>query len=206
MSDSSIPAAKKSMKERIRREALARRDAVPKTVRIEAALALVDHVDALGAEPGGTVAAYWPIRSEIDPRPLLFALHERGCRMALPMVTGEGMVFRELTRTAELVPAGFGTSAPGEGAAEVVPGLILMPLAAFDSRGNRVGYGRGHYDRALAALHAGGHTPRLVGLALAMQKVDAVPTEPHDVAMDAVLTENGLHRSLHGSGPHEGTR
>lgn len=193
MNDYSIPAAKKSMKERIRREALARRDAVPETARIEAALALVDHVDALGAEPGGAVAAYWPIRSEIDPRPLLFALHERGCRMALPVVTDEGMVFRELTRTAELVPAGFGTSAPREGAAELVPGLILMPLAAFDSRGNRVGYGRGHYDRALVALRTGGHTPRLVGLALATQKVDAVPTEPHDVAMDAVLTEVGLH-------------
>ena len=179
-------------KQRLRREALARRGAVPETARIEAALALATHADALGAEPGRTVAAYWPIRSEIDPRPLLFALHERGHRMALPVVTDDGMIFRELTRTSHLVPSGFGTHAPAEGAAELVPDLILLPLAAFDASGSRIGYGRGHYDRAIAGLRAAGHAPRLVGLALDVQQVEAVPAEPHDVRLDGVLLPGGL--------------
>ena len=179
-------------KERIRRAALAARDAVPQTRRIEAALALVDHADALGTSPGDTVGAYWPIRSEIDPRPLLFALYERGCRMALPVVTGGGMAFRELTRTGDLAPAGYGTMAPAKGAAELVPNLVLLPLAAHDARGNRVGYGRGHYDRAIAALRAAGHAPRLVGLAHSVQEVEAVPAEPHDVRLHALLTGAGL--------------
>ena len=181
-----------AIKRRLRREALARRDAVPETARIEAALALATHVDALEADMGAVVGAYWPIRSEVDPRPLVFALHERGCRMALPAMTDERMAFRELTRTSDLVPSGFGTHAPAEGAPELVPGLILMPLAAFDARGNRIGYGRGHYDRAVAALHAAGHTPRLIGLALDVQEVDAVPAEPHDMPLDGVLLPGGL--------------
>lgn len=186
------PADTAARKDAIRRAALAARDAVPETRRIEAALALAGHVDALGAIPGGTVAAYWPIRSEIDPRPLLFALHEHGCRMALPIVAGDTMVFRELTRTSGLAPAGHGTMAPAPGAPELMPDLILMPLAAFDARGVRLGYGRGHYDRAVAALRAAGYAPRLVGLALAAQEVDAIPAEPHDAAMDAVLLATGL--------------
>ena len=164
----------------------------PRPAASRAALALAGHVDALGATPGGTVAAYWPIRSEIDPRPLLFALHERGCRMALPVVAGDTMVFRELARTSDLVPVGHGTMAPAPGAPELVPDLILMPLAAFDASGVRLGYGRGHYDRAVAALRAAGHAPRLVGLALPAQEVDAIPAEPHDEAMDAVLLATGV--------------
>ena len=186
-------------KQRLRRDALARRDAVPETARIEAALALADHADALDTEPGAVVAAYWPIRSEIDPRPLLFALNERGCRMALPTMVDDAIRFRELTRTSDLVPAGLGTHAPGEGAPELVPDLILLPLAAFDAAGNRIGYGRGHYDRAVAGLRASGHAPRLVGLALSVQEIDAVPAEPHDAPLDAVLLPGGLRTFNDGS-------
>ena len=182
-------------KERFRRAALAARDAIPETRRIEAALALADRADALGLEPGETVAAYWPIRSEIDPRPLLFALHERGGRMALPVAVGEGLAFRELTRTGDLAPAGFGTLAPPEGAPELVPDFVLVPLAAFDAGGSRLGYGRGYYDRAIAALRAGGHAPRLVGLAFAAQEAERVPTEAHDAPLDGVLTELGFRPS-----------
>lgn len=179
-------------KERIRREALGRRDAMPETRRIAAALAVADRVAELDAPPGSTVSAYWPIRSELDPRPLLFALHERGCGMALPAVTARGMVFRELTRTGDLEPAGFGTVAPPDGTPELVPDLILLPLAAFDARGNRLGYGRGHYDGAIAALRVAGHAPRLVGLAFTLQRTGPIPAEAHDVPLDAILTEAGL--------------
>ena len=178
-------------KDAVRREALARRDAIPMTRRIEASLALADHAAALGVGPGDVVSAYWPIRSEIDPRPLLFALHEAGCRMALPAIVDGALEFRELTRTGELEPAGFGTSAPRAGAPVLDPAIVLAPLAAFDAAGNRVGYGAGHYDRALATMRERGLHPLVVGLAHAAQEVGAVPAEPHDVPLDGVLCEHG---------------
>ena len=179
-------------KNAVRRDALARRDAIAMTRRIEASLSLADHVGALGGGPGDVVSAYWPIRSEIDPRPLLFALHEAGCRMALPAVVDGTLEFRELTRTGELEPAGFGTSAPKAGAPVLDPDIVLTPLAAFDGAGNRIGYGAGHYDRALAAMRGRARDPLLVGLAYAAQEVEAVPAEPHDVPLDGVLCETGM--------------
>ena len=180
-------------KDELRREALAARDAIPPTTRIENAIALADHADALGIEPGSTVAGYWPIRSEIDPRPLMFALRERGLALVLPAVVDDAIVFRELTREGKLEAAGFGTVAPGPDARSLAPDVILLPLAAFDADGNRIGYGRGHYDRCIAAMRARGLTPRLVGLAHATQRVEAIPAEAHDVRLHAILHEKGAH-------------
>ena len=102
--------------------------------------------------------------------------------------------FRELVRGAPLIDMGFGTVGPGPEAAVLDPVLMLMPLAAFDSQGNRIGYGAGYYDRAIARLKAKGITPRLVAIAFNCQEVEAVPAEPHDVPLDALLTESGLRR------------
>ena len=187
-----------SSKSDIRSAALLRRDAISEVERIENALALANHIDALAIEPGQIAAAYWPIRSEIDPRPLLFALNERGVRSALPIVVDGSLIFRELTRTTELVPAGFGTFAPGDDTRAVVPDVLLMPLSAFDSDGNRLGYGRGFYDRTIASLRGQGLDPRLIGLAHAAQEADAIPAEPHDIALHAILCETGL-RSISSS-------
>ena len=131
------------------------------------------------------VAGFLPIGSEIDARPLLDALRRRNVRLALPVVVEHALVFRELTRTTPLVPAGFGTVGPGPDAAVLVPDLVIAPLAAFDRRGNRLGYGGGFYDRAAALM------PRtvLVGLAFAEQEVDAVPVEGHDRPLHAVCTD-----------------
>ena len=177
----------------MRAEALAARDALSPTTAIENALALVDHASAVGDVIEAVVAAYWPIRSEIDPRPLLFALREAGARTCLPVIVNGEIVFRELTRETELEPAGFGTFGPGSEAATVDPDVILLPLAAFDASGARLGYGKGHYDRAIAACRARGLTPRLVGLAHAAQERVRVPTGPYDIRLHAVLCEDGLH-------------
>ena len=77
----------------------------------------------------------------------------------------------------------------------VRPGVVLVPLVAFDGRGHRLGYGAGFYDRTLAALRADGGPPVLaVGLAFAAQRVGAVPVEPFDVPLDLVVTEQGVVR------------
>jgi 5-formyltetrahydrofolate cyclo-ligase len=100
-------------------------------------------------------------------------------------------VFRRWRPGAPLEAAPFGLSHPPAEAGTVDPDVLLVPLAAFDRRGHRIGYGRGYYDRALARLDARGRR-RAIGVAFSVQEVDAVPDEPHDRRLDAVLTEAGL--------------
>ena len=149
----------------------------------------------IGIEPGAIVSGFWPMRSEVDVRPLMFALRENGARLCLPAILDKTtMVFRELIRGATLVDMGFGTAGPGEEAETLDPSIMLVPLAAFDARGHRIGYGAGYYDRAIELLTRNGHAPRLVGVAFDCQEVPEVPDEPHDVVIPEILTEGGLRR------------
>ena len=187
--------AARNEKKELRQRALARRDALEPAWRIEAALDIAAAADALSVDAGSVVSGFWPIRSEMDIRPLMFALRERGARLCLPAIVDPAtIVFRELVRGAPLVEMGFGTAGPGDEAAVLDPDLMLVPLAAFDDRGHRIGYGAGFYDRAIARLIAKGHSPRLVGIAFDCQRVERVPDEPHDIALPEIFTETGLHR------------
>lgn len=181
----------RALKKQLRLEALARRDGLASDDRIEAAMVLAERAGDLGIAPGSVVSGYWPMRSEMDVRPLMFALMERGCRLCLPAILDkQTIVFRELSRGAALIDMGFGTFGPGPEAEELAPTVMLMPLAAFDRRGHRIGYGAGYYDRAIARLAEA--RPRLLGVAFDCQEVDAVPDEPHDQKLDALLSESGL--------------
>ena len=178
-------------KARLRDEVLGRRDALEAMQRIELSLKAAEIVAAhLKIEPGMVVSGFFPIRSEIDARPLMEIVRQRGARLCLPVVLDKTtIVFRELVRGAELVPTGFGTSGPGEDAPALDPQLLIMPLSVFDRTGGRIGYGAGHYDRAIARLLAKGMTPRLEGLAFSCQEVEAVPVEDHDQPLNAIITE-----------------
>ncbi|WEZ82585.1 5-formyltetrahydrofolate cyclo-ligase [Rhizobium sp. 32-5/1] len=178
----------------IRNERLALRDALSPEQRIEASLAMLEHAgDQLAFEPGQVISGFWPIRSEADIRPLMARLKARGARLCLPVVMDrETIIFRELVTGAPAVKTGFGTTGPGPEAAVLNPEILLVPLSAFDAQGNRIGYGAGHYDRAITRLREKGLVPRLIGIAFDCQEVASVPAEPHDVALEAVLTESGL--------------
>jgi len=183
----------RELKKALREEALARRDALDPQWRIEASLQMAEAADRLDVEPGMVVSGFWPMRSEVDVRPLMFALADRGARLCLPAILDkETIVFRELVRGAELVDMGFGTFGPGPQADVLDPELMLIPLAAFDDRGHRIGYGAGYYDRAIDKMTARGHTPRLVAIAFDCQEVERVPDQDHDVQLPAILTETGL--------------
>jgi 5-formyltetrahydrofolate cyclo-ligase len=184
----------KELKAAIRNERLAFRDAMTPEARIEGSLAMVEHAgDRIDFEPGMVISGFWPIRSEADIRPLLAHLRTRGARLCLPVVLDrETIVFRELVMGAEVVKTGFGTTGPGPEAAVLDPDILLVPLSAFDRAGHRIGYGAGHYDRAIDRLKAKGHAPKLIGIAFDCQEVASVPAEPHDVALDAILTESGF--------------
>lgn len=186
----------KELKRELRREALARRDALDPFWRIEASLEIAETAkDRIGLEPGAIVSGFWPMRSEVDIRPAMFALRENGARLCLPAILDkQTIVFRELVRGAPMVEMGFGTVGPHEEADVLDPAIMLVPLAAFDSRGHRIGYGAGYYDRAIARLTEAGHAPRLIGIAFDCQEVCEVPDEPHDVVIPEILTERGLRR------------
>jgi 5-formyltetrahydrofolate cyclo-ligase len=141
-------------------------------------------------DPSLVVSGFWPIGDEIDLRPLLHALHERGNRVALPVTPrrGEPLTFRQWRPGDVLVPERFGTVRPTGDV--LVPDMLLIPLLAFDVNGGRLGYGGGFYDRTLAAL-----PDRFrLGCAFSAQQVDVVPVGPYDIRLDAVATENGIIR------------
>jgi 5-formyltetrahydrofolate cyclo-ligase len=191
--DSLIPPAtsQDGAKAALRRAALDRRDALDPAYRAEASLRIAERVLPLVLErKPGVVSGYWPIRSEADPRPLLDAVRVAGIAVALPILLDATVLrFRQWHAGASLQPAGFGTLGPGPDAPEVVPDVVILPLAAFDRTGHRIGYGKGHYDRAIAWLAASARHPLLIGLAFSLQEVESVPAEPHDVALDAIVTE-----------------
>lgn len=185
----------KELKAQYRNERLAARDAIPVDERIEKGLAMAAHGgDAIDVRRGTIVSGFLPIRSEVDIRPLMARLRERGARLCVPVILDRStIVFRELVPGAALVSTGFGTSGPGPDAAVLDPEVMLVPLSAFDGIGHRIGYGAGHYDRAIDRLHQKGLNPRLIGIAFDCQEVPSVPAEPHDVRLDAILTESGLN-------------
>lgn len=185
-------------KARLRSAALERRDALPVDVRIEKALEASSHgVRTIEFDAGTIISGFFPIRSEIDPRPLLDEFRKLGARLCLPVVVDKTtIVFRELVRGADLVDTGFGTRGPGEGAEVLDPSLLVMPLSVFDHYGGRIGYGAGHYDRAIARLVEKGIRPRLIGMGFDCQHEERVPVEPHDQPLEAMLTESGFHPAL----------
>lgn len=181
-------------KARLRGERLAARDALSEADRRQRSLAVAAYaVSGINFEPGTIVSGFMPIRTEVDTRPLMDVLRHKDGRLVLPVVlTRETIVFRAFAADAPLVKTGFGTMGPGEEAEVLDPDILLVPLAAFDAEGRRIGYGAGHYDRAIARLHDKGRKPVLIGIAFDCQEVLSVPAEPHDVPLHAVLTESGL--------------
>ncbi len=183
------------IKARLRDEAFARRDALDPVWRAQASLAVAERVlglpDLREREP---VSGFWPIRSETDVKILLEALHARGQRLCLPVVAKPAMIFRAWTPGDDLVKSGFGVSEPGSDAPEVSPSAMLVPLAAFDRQGGRIGYGKGHFDMAIAALEAR-HPVLTIGVAFSVQEVASVPMEPHDRRIDFIVTETEIIRA-----------
>ena len=150
---------------------------------------LTEHVLARIAFPAGaTVSGYWPMNDEIDIRPLLQALAERGHTIGLPVTgrRGEALVFRAWRPNEPLLTGRFGTSHPA--GPEVTPDVLLMPLLAFDGQGNRLGYGGGFYDRTVARLPGA----LRIGCAYAVQELDSLPTGPYDQRLHAIATERGV--------------
>jgi 5-formyltetrahydrofolate cyclo-ligase len=174
----------------LRAAALAKRDALSDKQRAAAAKAVAKRGLPIAIAHGIIISGYAPIRSEIDPAPLMRALAAQGARLALPavMARGKSLAFRVWSPDDRLMLGPLGIPEPSPAAAEVIPDIMLVPLAAFDRAGHRIGYGAGHYDFTLAHLRKS-KAIAAIGLAFAAQQIELVPALQHDVALDYVLTE-----------------
>src|SRR6201995_3672806 len=179
-------------KAELRATALAKREALSDKQREAAAKALAKRGLPIPITPGMVISGYSPIRNEIDPAPLMQKLALQGAQLALPTVTarGKSLIFRVWSPGDRLTLGMLGIPEPSPAAGEVVPDIMLVPLAAFDRTGHRIGYGAGYYDHTFAHLRKAKAVTG-IGLAFAVQEIKAVPALPHDVPLDFVLTESG---------------
>ena len=180
-------------KKEIRQAVFARRDALPAAERQAAAEAIAARAFPLPIQPGVIVSGFSPIRTEINPMPLLRRLEAAGASLALPVVAGKGrpLIMRAYKFGQELNAGVWGIREPKDDAREVDPDILIVPLAAFDRRGNRIGHGAGYYDMTIARLRA--IKPiTAVGIAYAAQQVAEVPVTERDERLDLVLTERDV--------------
>lgn len=184
------PSAAKAI---LRDAALERRQSLSPDIHADAKRLLASRGLPIPVTSGSVVAGYWPIHGEIDPRPLLAALAGQGATTALPSISAQHapLIFRAWREGDPVQRGALGISEPLPEADSVQPTIVLVPLSAFDRRGQRIGYGAGHYDRALGLLRLHTHIIA-IGLAFATQEIGEVPAEPHDVALDFVLTEREI--------------
>ncbi len=138
------------------------------------------------------VAGYHPHGAEMVPGAVLDRLAATGASVALPAAVSREapLIFRAADSRDTYLPDAFGVPSPPPGAPLLHPDLIIAPLVAIDRRGARLGQGAGAYDRTIEAARAV-KPVFVIGLAYAGQEVARVPCEPHDMHLDAILTENG---------------
>jgi len=184
------PSTVDERKSQLRREAMARRDALPADLRQAAAATIAARAFPLAMTPGVIVSGFMPLKSEINPLPLMRQLAAAGARLALPTIDrrGKALIMRAFTFGDALASGQWGIREPKPEAPEVAPDIMLVPLLAFDRSGRRIGYGAGYYDMTIAKFRA---VKRIVaiGIAFAAQEIAAVPVTERDARLDLVLTE-----------------
>ncbi len=180
-------------KAELRSVALTLRDALPPTVRQAAAEAIAKRALPVAVTPGTIVSGFSPMKTEINPIPLLRKFAQAGASLALPCIAGRGhpLIMRAWDFGAPLASGQWGIREPVAEAAKVAPDILIVPLAAFDRAGHRIGYGAGYYDMTLAALRAK-KTVVAIGIAFAAQETAKVPATERDERLDLVLTEREI--------------
>jgi 5-formyltetrahydrofolate cyclo-ligase len=181
-------------KDDLRRSALTRRDAIPAATRAAAAEALAARYFPVEFSPGTIISGYSPLQSELNPVPLMRKLADAGATLALPVVVGRGkpLLMRSFAFGQPLTTGVWGIREPLPDAPEVYPHILLVPLAAFDRKGHRIGYGAGYYDMTINRLRVLNKSLITIGLAYHVQNVAVVPITPRDARLDLVLTEREI--------------
>jgi len=174
----------------LRQEALERRDVLPPEERAAAAEIIASRLLPFTVTPGSVVSGFLPIKTEINPLPLLRKLAAAGAKLALPVIAGRGkpLTMRAYAVGDPLDPGQWGIREPLPSAGEVDPDILIVPLACFDRRGHRIGYGAGYFDQTITRLRA--IKPVIAaGIGFAVQEIERVPETARDARLDLVLTE-----------------
>jgi 5-formyltetrahydrofolate cyclo-ligase len=140
---------------------------------------------------GRTIGFYWPFKAEFDPRALVTQLLATApWRAALPVVSARNapLSFRPWTPECEMESGVLGIPIP-KTLDTLVPDVLLAPLVGFDAANYRLGYGGGYFDRTLAALSP---RPQVIGVGFELSRLESIHPQPHDVAMDLIVTEAGV--------------
>lgn len=142
------------------------------------------------------IGLYWPLASEIDPRGVLALLGPRPPTAFYPRVAGDTLRFVAFQPGRRWRQSSLGVHEPGGWSHPVnTLDVLIMPLAGFDARANRIGLGGGFYDRTLAPVRMSGYrSPARIGIAFECQRLDAIEPQPWDVELDAVVTESTIYR------------
>ena len=192
MKDSIDPAKQRNedtaFRNRLRRERIIAREALPADEHARRSALVLDHLAGLiSTREPLLLGFYWPIRAEVDCRPLVSTLLARGWRACLPHISdrNQAMRFREWTPKTKMVEGEYGIPTV-EAGPFVEPDLLLIPVNVFDTRGFRLGYGGGYYDRTISALPK---WPDLIGIGFDLARVDSIRPQVSDIPMKAVATE-----------------
>ena len=174
----------------LRAAALALRDALPAAARAAAAEAIAGRAFPMPIAPGTIVSGFSPMKTEINPVPLLRKLADAGAQLALPAIAGRGhpLIMRAWKFGDPFNAGQWGIREPVPEAPEVAPDILIVPLAAFDRAGHRIGYGAGYYDITINALRAKKKVIA-IGIGFAAQEIPKVPATTRDARLDLVLTE-----------------
>lgn len=182
----------------LRKRCYAERIAIHGDAAEAAARAVADQVlEHIENRPGLIISAYWPLPGELDPRPALLAAIKRGATGVLPRTSGPDrpLDFHVWQPGDPLIEGRFKVMEPDPASPAASPNVLLVPLLAFDRGRQRLGHGKGYYDRTLQGLKANDPGVRAIGVAFAAQEVDAVPIDAFDQTLDMVITEKAVYKA-----------
>ena len=143
-----------------------------------------------------TIAAYYPTNYEVNILRFIEAASKKNFRIVLPVIkSSSNMCFKLWIFKEPLYMNNFGILEPRKSKVEITPDLILVPLVAFDRQLNRLGYGKGYYDRILNKIKKNKKDMVSLGIAYSFQKSKNIPVNKHDFKLDYIFTEKGIINS-----------
>jgi 5-formyltetrahydrofolate cyclo-ligase len=176
-----------------RQQLIAAREAIPQTMHVKWSQSISHHLMHGFQLQNRIVGIYWPFRGEYDPRPMAQCLLQQGVTLALPEVAAknEPLHFREWSPDTPMKIGAYDIPVPNE--TKIVKlDAVIVPMVGFDQQGYRLGYGSGYYDRTLATYP---RQPLTIGVAFEMQRLENIYPQPHDIAMQFIVTEAGIFKT-----------
>lgn len=131
------------------------------------------------------IGIYMPVKNEVDPR---FLLNDGILFTSIPFIKNNDMIFKRWRKEDALVESAFKIPSTKEEAENIMPEIVIVPLVAFDGNCNRIGYGKGYYDKFLANYNG-----ISIGFAYELQKVAKIEPESFDIKLDYIITEKEIY-------------